>query len=295
MLCAAMPAPPAATRPRPLASAAQAAFAATLVVLGVLGLGNGALSTLWQPLPAGRAARELLTALSALVCLASGSGLFFRPRIAARALLVYLLLWLLLGKLPVAVRAPAVAVGWESCAETLVVLAAAWVLCASLTSAAGGWGLRFVSGATGMQTGRTLYGLALIPLGSAHLAYLRQTAALVPGWLPWHLAWAQLTGCAYIAAGLAVIGGVLAPAAAALSAVQMGLFTLLVWVPAITAAGAGAEQWGEGMLSLTLTMAAWVVADSYRRRRAHLEHAARGLHLGERREGGGGTGARRPR
>jgi len=243
----------------------HAAFAAIMIALGIQGLIKGDFTAVWQPVPEGAPARELLVYFCALVSLASGIGLLWRrsAALAARVLLASLVLWFLLWRVRALFLASLIEGTW-SAGDGMVMTAGAWVLFAAFAT---GWDRQYLSFATGdkgVRIARVLYGLGLIPFGYAHFANVKGTAELVPGWLPWHVFWAYFTGAAFIAAGVAILIGVCAPLAAALSALQMGLFGLVVWVPRMAAGSLNAFQWGEVATTLALSAAGWVVADSYR-------------------------------
>jgi len=227
----------------------RAVFAAAMIFIGINGLLRHEFNVAWQPVPKWVPVREVWMYMCALVPLAAGLGMIWNRTVvaAARALGAYALLWLLLVRVPDIFLRPGIGTAWAFC-KIAVLVAAAWSL----------------AGVRGIRIARVLYGLSMILFGVSHFLYLDNTAPLVPSWLPWHVAWAYITGATFIAAGIAMIAGVLAGLAAALSAVQMGLFTLLVWVPVITSGLAKPSDWSEFIESIVLTACGWAVADAYR-------------------------------
>lgn len=249
-----------------IASVGHGIFAATMIALGIVGLIAGAFVGVWGGVPEHLPGRETLAYVCAAVALACGLGLLWRPTaaFAARALLVYLVLWLLVFKVHFILRAPLEEVSYQTNGETAVIVAGAWVL---YTRFASDWDRRwlgFATGDNGVRIARLLYAFGMIAFGLSHFVYVQMTAPLVPDWLPWHVGWAYFTGGAYLAAGLAILIGVLARLAATLSALQMGLISVLVWTPRVISGELSAFQWGEVVVTCVLAAAGWVMAESYR-------------------------------
>lgn len=237
----------------------QAVFAVTMIGLGVWGLIKGDFPPTWTGVTKTFPAREALIYLCAAVSLVTGIGLLWKrtAAIASGVLVIYLLAWLLVFRVPHVFKAPKVEATWWACGDTAVMLAAAWVLYA--------WFARgLATGDKGLRIARVFYGLGLIPFGVAHFTYLKETVVDVPSYFPWPVGWAYFTGAAFIAAGVAIVIGVLARLAAVLSVWQMGLFTLLIWIPIVVMGHPSPFQWNEFVNSCALTASAWVVADSYR-------------------------------
>jgi uncharacterized membrane protein len=249
-----------------IASPGHAAFAAMMIALGIIGFATGGFAGVWGGVPEALPMRSALAYVCAFVALACGLGLIWRrtAAFAARALLLYLLIWLVIFKGQFVIRAPLQEVSYQTCGETATIVAAVWVLYAWFASEWDKRRLGFATGDNGIRIARVLFGLALIAFGLSHFFYVQMTAPLVPKYLGWPVGWAYFTGGAYLAAGLAVLTGVLARLAAALTTVQMGLFALLIWVPLVASGEIGPFQWGEFVVTCVLTASAWVVTDSYR-------------------------------
>lgn len=247
--------------------ASRPLFASGMIAIGVVGLCYGDFASVWQGTPAWIpvSAHTPVAYAAAVLMLLGGIGLLFERSagVAARALFFYLLLWVLLLRTPAVLTTPQIEVNWQGLSEIVTILAGCWVLFAALTASRHGSWSAFATGKRGIRGAQLLFGVALIPFGLSHFAYLAHTAELVPAWLPYHTAWARLTGAAQLAAGVAVLLSIVPRLAAMLQAALLTAFTILVWVPMIIATPGVKDLWTEITVSWAISAAAWVVAASF--------------------------------
>jgi uncharacterized membrane protein len=183
--------------------------------------------------------------------------------IACRVLFPFLLLWLVLLKLPGLFLAPQVMVSWEAFGEIAVTSAGAWCLFAAH---AGAWEqrhLKFAVAEHGIRAARLLLIAALPMIGLSHFVYHEFTASLVPKWMAFPLGWTYLTGAASLAAAAGILFGIYPRLAANLEAAMLWIITLLVWVPRVASVPTNQENWTELCISCAIATGVWLVADTY--------------------------------
>ena len=79
--------------------------------------------------------------------------------------------------------------------------------------------------------GRLLIALPMLVYPVLHFIYTDFVASIIPPWIPWHLFWTYFTALTIFAAGLAILFKKVAQLAAALLAVEILLFCLLIHLP----------------------------------------------------------------
>ena len=234
-----------------------------MIGLGILALIYGDFAMVWQPVPEWIPGRAVLAYASGVLMLLGGVGLLVRSAAtwSARILFPYLIVWLAL-KLPALFVAPKMEAVWLGFGELAVLFAGGWILFANLAELPEGSPLQVLTSDRSMRIAQMFFAVWLIPIGLSHIVYVQATVDLVPAWLPYRTGWAYLTGAGHIAAGLGVLFSIFPRVAAFAEAAMIGVFTILVWVPAIVAAPKTRLPWTAFFISWAIASAAWVVAQS---------------------------------
>ena len=119
------------------------------------------------------------------------------------------------------------------------------------------------------QIGYYSFGICVISFALEQFFYLRETASLVPKWIPPGQGfWAIATTAAFAVAAIALLTGFMARLASQLTTAMILGFGLLVWLPALFADRHSFLNWSESMETLGIAATAWMVADFLSHRRS---------------------------
>jgi uncharacterized membrane protein len=241
------------------------------VLFGIGMLGFGVLNFVFaipvlglEPLPDWLPAQTLWTYATALLLVVAGGCVLsdrLRPRQAAIALAGLLSLWLILLQMPILLANLHSGSKWTPAFECLALCSAAWVLAHALSDSATGrtsWNDRLRRLA---DIGRYGFGITLPVFGALHFIYWQYVASVIPGWIPGSpVFWTYFTGCAHIAAGLAILSGVQARLAATMLGIMFGSWVLIVHVPRVLASPHNQQEWTSLCVAIALCGGAWLMA-----------------------------------
>jgi uncharacterized membrane protein YphA (DoxX/SURF4 family) len=232
-------------------------YAAGAIFLGLLGLASGDFATTWQHVGPNVPFRQLLAYLTAVIELAAGLALLWRRTARAGALTltvvysVFTLAWV-----PAYLENLRNFDPLGNVFEEFSLVVAGAVLFASF-SAAGS----FVSRREPLFA--RLYGLSAISFGVGHIYYMPGLLTWIPKWLPpSQVFWAYFTTIGFFLAAAAILSGIMAPLASRLVTAEILGFEILVWFPKLLAGPHGHSNWAGNAISVALSGAPWVVADS---------------------------------
>ena len=240
------------------------AYGASVAGLGVLCLLSGDLAYVFQPVPRWMPLGPWLAYVSGPLLLASGLALLARKtaRLAALVLTVHFVVWLLLLNLPTTLAKPMVVGNWEGCGLNMTVVAGGWILLALSGRPPAGRAARLL-GDRGVRLARCVYAVGLPLVGLAHFLNAREATVYVPAWFPLRIGWVYLTGAGHIAAGLAILFGVLAGLAAVLEAAQITAFVILAHIPSVYASPGDRLEWAMLVYASAIAASAWLVAATF--------------------------------
>jgi uncharacterized membrane protein len=233
-----------------LMSFGQIAFAVGMIASGLLNLANGNFYSPWDPIPKWIPAHPAMAYAYGVIMVLGGVGLLIKQTavLSARVLLAALLVFLVLCKTPVLLMNAQIEATWLDYGEIATLVAGALALAATND--------------TQLRVARFLLGAAILPIGISHFAYMKIAEPMVPAKLPYHGAWVAFTGVAHIAAGVAILSGILAKLAAQLEAGMLTAFGVLVWLPAIFEKPSDVSRWIPFVVTIAVANSVWPVAST---------------------------------
>lgn len=228
-------------------------YGAAAVLLGAIAIYWGAFANIWQPFPDELPSHDLFALAAGLIFLAAGAALLVRRFEGPAALAVAALsLVFVIGWVRRIFLLPHIPGIWFGPAEQLSVVIGALAIVA----------VRRPGALRTAHALRLVFGICLLAFGVVHFLSVKETADMVPAWIPpGQRFWALATGVADVAAGLALLAGPFALLAARLATAMFLGFAVLVWLPRVAAAPAEHIVWSGTAMTFAIAAAAWAVAD----------------------------------
>jgi uncharacterized membrane protein len=225
--------------------------------LGGLGLAYGDFLLEWTNIPGTLPARTALAYANGVIMLAAGVALLFdrTVRVAALALAA---LWFIyaLRHIPTVIENWRGGVGVE--AETIALASMALLLAGASDGP---------RGELLAKIGRYGFGLCMPFFGVVHFLYPDGVATWIPSWIPGSgVFWAYATGVAHVAAGLAVLSGVLATLGARLNALMYLSWLVILHIPRVIATPQDRHEWTTLFVACAINGGALILAGYLARR-----------------------------
>jgi uncharacterized membrane protein YphA (DoxX/SURF4 family) len=188
--------------------------------------------------------------------IAGGVGVLF-PAVARPAALLLGCVYFLatLTFLPDVVQQPGVYASWgDVCYPLAPALGAVVAYCLASPSTRAGTAI--------CKAGVMLMGICSGSYAVEQVEFLSRTASLVPKWMPPNgNFWAIATTIAFGLAAVSLASGYKALLASRLLTVMFLIFTFGVWLPILIADPRTHSNWSEGLETLAIAGAVWIVAD----------------------------------
>jgi uncharacterized membrane protein YphA (DoxX/SURF4 family) len=232
-------------------------YAAGAIFLGVVGIVSGEFAAGWQHVTPSLPGRAVLAWVTATIELGAGVALLW-PRTARVGAIALTMLYAIftLAWVPKYLADLHVFDPLGNIFEEFSLVVAGVVLVAQFSAAGSALARR-------ERLFARLLGLSAISFGVGHIASMPGLLTWIPAWLPpSQMFWACVTTIGFFAAAAAILSGVMAPLASRLLAAEIFGFELLVWIPRLVADHRDHFNWAGNGISIALSGAAWVVADS---------------------------------
>ncbi|HXN51738.1 MAG TPA: hypothetical protein VN943_07350 [Candidatus Acidoferrum sp.] len=122
--------------------------------------------------------------------------------------------------------------------------------------------------------GRVLFAISMIVFGAQHFMYAAFIATLIPAWIPLHLFWVYFTGTGFIAAGLSIATGILAPLASTCLGIMFLLWFLLLHAPRVAVHPRDGDEWTSAFVALAISGGSSLLASAFSKASARASDSA---------------------